>query len=178
MGNIHPLLALQSFRQGLALDPNHQFADEARRTLTELEPLLQEVLVDMGLTEADGLEIAVLHERGQACLERGDYAESRAVTTTVIERHPTFLPAQNNLSLIFWAEGDVAAAIAQANQVLEQHPDNIHALANLVRFYALTQRPDEARPYAERLRASHASAWDGWTKKPKPSPCWPMMRGW
>lgn len=165
MGNIHPLLALQSFRQGLALDPNHQFADEARRTLTELEPLLQEVLVDMGLTEADGLEIAVLHERGQACLERGDYAESRAVTTTVIERHPTFLPAQNNLSLIFWAEGDVAAAIAQANQVLEQHPDNIHALANLVRFYALTQRPDEARPYAERLRASHASAWDGWTKK-------------
>lgn len=165
MGNVHPLLALQSFRQGLALAPNHEFADEARHALTELEPLLEEVLADMGLTEADGLEIAVLHERGQACLERGDYAESREATAAVIERHPEFLPAQNNLSLIAWAEGDVAAAIAQAKSVIDHQPDNIHALANLVRFYALTQRPDDARPYADRLRASHASAWDGWTKK-------------
>lgn len=165
MGNVHPLMALQSLRQGLALDPNHDVADEARRTLADLEPLLEDILADMGLTEADGLDIAVLHERGQACLGRGDYAEARTLTTTVIERHPTFLPAQNNLSLVFWAEGDVAAAIAQAESVLAQQPDNVHALANLVRFYALTQRPDQARPYAERLGASHANAWDGWTKK-------------
>lgn len=162
--NIHPLLALQAFRQGLALNPNHELADQARSTLTTLEPVLQEVLTDMNLTEAE-LEVAVLHERGQACLGRGDYGDARVATLAVIERHPDFLPAQNNLSLIHWAEGDVEAAITQAQTVLDQQADNIHALANLVRFYALTQRPDEARPYADRLLASQAEAWDGWTKK-------------
>lgn len=163
--NVYPLMALQAFRQGIALDPNHELADQARSTLTTLEPMLQEALADMFLSEADGLEIAVLHERGQARLERGDYELSKVDTLAVMERHPSFLPAQNNLSLIFWAEGDVEAAMAQAQTVLDQQPDNIHALANLVRFHVLTQRPDAARSYADRLRASHASAWDGWTKK-------------
>lgn len=165
VSNIRPLLALQAFRQALTLDPNHELADPARNTLAMLEPLLQEVLADMGLTETDGLEVAVLHEQGQSCLERGDYGDARVATLEVIARHPDFLPAQNNLSLIHWAEGDGEAAIAQAQRVLDQQPDNVHALANLVRFHVLTQRSDAARPYADQLRASHASAWDGWTKK-------------
>lgn len=165
MANIRPMLALQALRQGLALDPNHEMATEAQRMITDLAPLLDETLVDMGLTEANGLDIAVLHERGQACLERGDYGDAREATLAVIERHPEFLPAQNNLSLLHWVEGEVDAAIAQAQRVIDQQPDNIHALANLVRFYALTQHPEQARPYAERLQASHAEAWDGWTKK-------------
>lgn len=165
MTNVRPMLALQSLRQGLALDPDHAMADQAQRMIAKLESLLEETLADMGMTEADGLDMAVLHERGQACLERGDYDESRQATLAVIERHPEFLPAQNNLSLLHWAEGDVEAAIAQAQQVIDQQPDNVHALANLVRFYALTQRLDQAHPYAERLKASHAGAWDGWTKK-------------
>ncbi|QQE66502.1 tetratricopeptide tpr-2 repeat protein [Leptolyngbya sp. BL0902] len=165
MGNVHPLLALQSFRQGLALNPNHDIAAEAQRVIQDLEPLLAETLTDMGLTEADGLEVALLHERSQACLERGDYGDAREATLGVIDRHPDFLPAQNNLSLVFWAEGDAESAITQARSVLNRQPDNVHALGNLVRFYALTQRPDEARPYADRLLASHAEAWDSWTKK-------------
>ncbi|MFH7244575.1 MAG: tetratricopeptide repeat protein [Spirulina sp.] len=165
MVNIHPLLALQSFRQGVALNPNHEIAAEAQRIITSLEPMMEEALTEMGLTEADDLEIAVLHERSQACVERGDYEDARMAALAVLERQPNFLPAQNNLSLTFWAEGDVDSAIAQAQGVIDQQPDNIHALANLVRFYTLTQRPDQARPYADRMRVSHAAAWDGWTKK-------------
>ena len=37
-----------------------------------LEPMLESVLAEMGLSEADGIEIALLHERGQAYLEQGD----------------------------------------------------------------------------------------------------------
>ncbi len=61
--NMHPLMALQTFRRALELDPNHQLAPQARETVTRLEPMLQDTLTEMGLTEADGLEIALLHER-------------------------------------------------------------------------------------------------------------------
>ena len=164
--NMHPLLALQAFRQVLERDPDHKLASEARDTIKKLEPMLEEVLAEMGLSEAaGGMEIALLHERGQAYLGQGDAAAARAAEEEVLARHPEFLSARNNLSLISWMEGDVDGAIATAQDVLEREADNIHALSNLIRFWVISGNDAAARPYGERLKTSQAKAWDGWTKK-------------
>ena len=163
--NLHPLMALQAFRQALVLDPNHEHAPRSRETIERLEPMLQGVLDDMGLTEADGLEIALLHERGQAYLEQGDYAAAREAEEAVVKRHPEFMSAFNNLALISWMQGDDAGAIATTQAVLAREPENIHALANVIHFLVVLGDGEAARSYGDKLKASQANAWDGWTKK-------------
>ena len=165
ISNKHPLMALQIFRQALALDPEHEMASQATAAIEQLEPMMEDTLADMRLPGTEGLEIALLHERGQAYLEQGDYAASRAAEEEVLERQPQFMSARNNLSLLSWLEGDVDAAISMAQAVLDCEPDNIHALANLIHFLAFSGETEVAQTYAERLKASHAEAWDGWTKK-------------
>ncbi|MGF1567760.1 MAG: tetratricopeptide repeat protein [Nodosilinea sp.] len=165
IANMHPLMALQTYRTALALDPDHEAAPQARKTIKQLEPLMENILAEMGLTDADGLETATLHERGQAYLEQGDYAAAREAEAEVLRRHPEFMSAKNNLALISWMEGDEAAAIAITQAVLDREPQNIHALANLIHFLVVTGDEAVARPYGAQLKASQAAAWDGWTKK-------------
>lgn len=163
--NKHPMLALQAFRRALQMSPNHEFTPEARDWIKRLEPIVQELLEELGLSSADGLEIATLHELGQAYLEQGDYAIARKTEAEVLERHPEFLSAHNNLSLISWMEKDPEGAIASAQSVLEIEPDNIHALSNLIQFQVRLGNTDAARTYGERLKAAQSNAWEGWTKK-------------
>ena len=165
LNNKHPLMALQTFRQALELEPNHELAAQVRETVKRLEPMLQRTLSEMELREEEGLEIALLHERGQAYMEQGDYATARSAEEKVLEKHPDMVSARNNLSLLSWMEGDVEGAMAMAKGVLEREGSNIHALSNLIHFLVIAGDSAEARAYGEKLKASHAEAWDGWTKK-------------
>jgi Flp pilus assembly protein TadD len=165
IANSHPLLALQAFRKALELEPDHQFAEDARKTVKDLENLADKLLLEIGLDNEEGWKIALLHEQGQAFLEEGNYKAAREVENEVLKRRPNFFSAHNNLSLISWLDGKTEDAIAQAQAVLEKSPDNIHALANLVHFFAIQGDEATARTYADRLLASQAEASDGWTKK-------------
>ena len=90
---------------------------------------------------------------------------SRSAEEKVLEQHPDMVSVRNNLSLIGWMEGDASGAIANAKAVLEREGSNIHALSNLIHFLVIAGDSAEARAYGEKLKASHAKAWDGWTKK-------------
>ncbi|TVP64514.1 MAG: hypothetical protein EA342_16265 [Leptolyngbya sp. LCM1.Bin17] len=162
VNNVHPLLALQTMERALAAEPDHQFAPQAQEVVNNLKPHLPDLLEDMGL---DDLEVAILHERGQAYLSQGDYAAAREVALEVIQRHPKFVSAHNNLALANWAEGRVEDAIATSQSVLSDHPDNVHALSNLIRFLVISGDGEAAQVYGERLKNTQAEAWDSWTKR-------------
>lgn len=162
---MHPLLALKTAREALERNPNHERAPDARKLIESLDGKVDGLLADIGLQGDEGMELALLHERGQAYLEQGEYAKAREVEEEVIRRQPEFVSAYNNLSLVNFITGDVEAAIATAQQVLEREPENIHALSNLTRFCCLSGRWEQAEPFAQRLKESQAKAWDGWTKK-------------
>lgn len=162
---MHPLLALKTAHEALERNPNHEQAPQARKLIEDLDGKVDELLADIGLQGEEGMELALLHERGQAYLEQGEYQKARDVEEEVIRRQPEFVSAYNNLSLVNFIEGDVDAAIATSEQVLELEPENIHALSNLTRFCCLSGRWEEAKPFAQRLKESQANAWDGWTKK-------------
>jgi tetratricopeptide (TPR) repeat protein len=169
--NQHPLLALQTMRHAVERFPNHQKANDTRTTIAQFEPMVDELLADIGLTEAtgcsreQGIALATLHERGQCYLHQGKYDLSKQDEEEVLRQQPSFVSARNNLSLISCLQGDLEGAIGQAQQVLEQEPDNIHALSNLIRFHILTGDFAQAQSFAEPLKTSQANAWDGWTKK-------------
>ena len=163
--NARPALAMRAFRRFLERWPDHQRAGEVRKTLTNLEGIMREMLADLGLSGEQGEDIAVLHETVQSLLEQGKYRDMRAVAEDLLRRYPNFAPALNNISLAYSLEGKFDQAIATAERVLSFAPDNIHALSNMIRFFCVSGRPDEAAPYARRLKDSTAQAADGWMKK-------------
>lgn len=165
LANLYPLLALKTFRQALALDPNHEIVADVKKMMKQLEPIEKEALATLGFNGTDGRDIAILQEQGQVYLAQGDYAKSRNAEERILARYPDFIPAHNNLSLVSWQEADVESAIATTQLVLSKEPDNIHALANIIHFLVVSGHEETAIEYSERLKASHADAWDGWTKK-------------
>lgn len=162
----HFLLALQAFRNALSKFPNHERASDAAVKVAELESKIEKLVADIGLVKEDGLEIAILHERGQLYLEQCEYVKARQAEETVLQARPNFVSAYNNLSLISFIESNLNEAISTCQKVLDIQPDNIHALANLTRFLCLNGQFENAKLIAQRLKvSSSAKAWESWTKK-------------
>ncbi|BAZ08302.1 hypothetical protein NIES4071_01070 [Calothrix sp. NIES-4071] len=161
----HFLLALQAFRDALSKFPNHERADYATLKISELEAKTEKIVADFNLLENQGLQIAILHERGQLYLEQCEYVKARQAEEAVLQACPDYILAYNNLSLISFVEGNLHEAISICQKVLDIKSDNIHALANLTRFLCLNGQFEEAKLIAERLKASYATSWDSWTKK-------------
>ncbi|HLF26733.1 MAG TPA: tetratricopeptide repeat protein [Anaerolineae bacterium] len=165
LSNLHPALALHTFRRFLERWPDHARAAEVRKTLSELEPALDGVLDEVGVEGDEGFALALQHETVQAYLEQGRYREARQAAEELLRRHPKFAPALNNISQTYFAEGKLDRAIATTQQVLAFDPDNVHALSNLARYLVLSGRVGETPPLLERLKASSAKAAEVWLKK-------------
>ena len=119
----------------------------------------------MGLSGADGLEFAALHEQAQVYAEQQKFVAARRALDELQRRRPNFAPTLNNLSNLYFAQGQLAPALEATQQVLSFAPDNVHALSNLVRLLCLSGQATEAQDYAERLKLSTAAAFQGWLKK-------------
>jgi tetratricopeptide (TPR) repeat protein len=158
-------LALRTFRQFLARWPADERAPEVQRTIDDIDV---DMLFRMNMMEAhgpDGLDLAVLHEKVLVLIEQGEMAQARAVATQFITRQPDFPPVLNNISQTYYAEGDIAQAIATARQVLDIDPHNIHALCNMTRYLCIAGRLDEARAYAARLTGLTVTADEQYAKQ-------------
>jgi tetratricopeptide (TPR) repeat protein len=163
--NVRPVQALLTFRRFLDRWPGHDGADRARQTVAELEARMEEILDNLGLRSEDGFELAALHEEAQSLLRQGQYAEARKVEHELLRRLPGFAPALNNLSLLYFIEGDLGTATTTTQRALALHPNNVHALSNLIRYLCLSGRTEEAQPWVERLRPIETTAVDVWLKK-------------
>jgi tetratricopeptide (TPR) repeat protein len=165
LANALPLMALQTFRNAIELDPEHDNVSDAQETIQALERVAKKLLAEVEVEGEDGWEIAVLQEKALSALEFGDFAAARQAANAALDKKPDFLPTRNTLSLISWHEGQLEDAIASAQAILEDAPNNISALANLVRFLTLTGDEAAARPHAETLKITPPDHWDGWMQK-------------
>jgi len=158
-------LALQTFRQYHKKWSNLDQAAEVQETVAKLENGLADILSDLGLSIENGLEFAAKHEELQILMETGEFKRCKQLAKQLMEDRPEFVPPLNNLSQVYWLDGDLPAAIETAHKVLEIEPDNIHALSNLTRFLFMLGERDKSLAYAERLKESKADAADFWVKK-------------
>lgn len=163
--NMHPVLALQAFQNAVNRFPKHEKAKDARGMIAELEKEVDGFLASINLTRTDGWEIAVLHERAQVYMSRGEFEKAKQAEQELLRLRPDFVSSYNNLSLISFTEGNLEQALAYSQKVLEIKPDNIHALANLTRYSLLQGDIKQAEGFCEKLQNSEAEGWDIWTKK-------------
>lgn len=163
--NSCPALALKALRRFLAEWPEHEEAAQVSRELVGLEETMKVLLADLGEEGEAGLEVAALHERVRSSLEQGRYAQARREGERLLELRPAFVPVLNNLSQIYFAEGEAEKAVSTAERVLELSPENFHALSNLTRYLFLGGRTDEAAERAAQLKALPENSPDASVKK-------------
>lgn len=163
--NFFPGLALQAGRYFLRCWPDSELGKDISEELEVISSHLQEDAVKLQFPEDAWLDCIALHEKVQVETARHGYKEAQQLATELLTRAPQFVPAYNNRSLAFWAEGKVEEAIADARKALEIMPHNVHALGNLTRYLRLANRIAEAREIAEVLKNAQATSPDTWMKK-------------
>ena len=144
--------------------PNHEAAEETKTMIEEIE---RSIVLDAvpGVSEKDLLdELSILHDEVRYALEHQLFSQGRKQAERLLKKYPTFAPALNNLSQIYYLEGNMPRSLELCNKVLEIAADNIHALSNLTRLLCVLGKETEARQMAERLKSSNARAADKYIK--------------
>ncbi len=164
LSNAYIVLALQTFERFINRWPGHPKADDAREAIKTIRGGLDNILGELRLEEKDGLEFSAKHDELRLCLDTGQYQRGKTLAKELLKVKPDFAPARNNLSQIYWLEGDTEKAIETCKEVLALEPDNIHALSNIIRLLFLAGRKEESSVYIARLKESRAEAADRWKK--------------
>ncbi len=76
-------------------------------------------------------ELYARHEQARKCLEEGHFLKAAQMLQGIVRKHPSFMPAWNNLALAYYYAGQFEKAIDTIEQTLERDPGNLHALCNL-----------------------------------------------
>jgi tetratricopeptide (TPR) repeat protein len=152
LGAGYVFLGDEMLRQLLKRWPGHELANELRGQLMSLEPLLEELRDDFGLTGAQRQELPLQFERVQMLMDRDDLREAIRQAEATLQRWPDFDALRDILSVAQFRSGMIQQAIQSAREVLDKKPDSLEACANLARFLYF-QGSSEAQGALAQLKA-------------------------
>jgi tetratricopeptide (TPR) repeat protein len=158
-------LAWELGQLALSEAPDHPMTAQTQEFIDEIETEINRLILEFDLPRSQAIEAMVLHEWAQFYLEWNEFDRVEALERQVLAITPQFKSAHNNLSLAAFMSGNLPQAIDWCEQILADQPDNIHALANLVRYCLVSGKGELAQIYGRRLKASQAESWDPVTKK-------------
>ncbi|WAA09892.1 tetratricopeptide repeat protein [Fervidibacillus albus] len=127
--------SLYHAKKYIQLEPNGEFAKDTLELLNIVSVEGEDEHADtMPLTQYEDEELIERQDEAMHLLEKGKYEEAIVEFEQLIEKHPDFWPAYNNLALAYYylGKGDLAKEVTE--QVLAESPGNLHALCNLVVF--------------------------------------------
>lgn len=165
LANHYLFAAFHYFQAFVDQYPDHERADEIRAKLSKLQVISADLMAQLDPEGEDNSELAFWHDMLRASLELLDFDAARQIGKDLLEKHPTFAPALNNLSQIEFLDGDAELAIEYCQRVLQADPDNFQASGNLTRYLYLMGKEDEAHREAERLKILDSEDGDIWLKK-------------
>lgn len=145
-------LALDASRRAIQEDLNHA-KQEVGDLLAWSEEKVQAIAVFMGLAQKRAEEGLRFFEEGQIALHTGDYPGCIKLNRRALQILGPFTPCINNLSIAQFFYGYPQEAIRSANQVLELDPENVHALANMIRFLSWIGLADQALVHWQVLKS-------------------------
>jgi len=137
-----------SLIQYLEEDAEGQFLDEAEEMMDLLHYELER---PTRLTNIKSREGMFEHDQARTLLEEGKFTEAVRILEQIIEGHPEFLAARNNLALAYYYMGMFDKAMETIHNVLELEKGNLHALCNLAIFYQHENDQDNLRPLVDLL---------------------------
>lgn len=122
--------AFQNAQKYVEIEPDGDFRDDA-------EELLELISLELGLDDAEleeEDELIQQQDEARKLLENGEFENAIELLHSVIESHPDFWSAYNNLALAHFYLGNVEEANRVLQNVLEKNPGNLHALCNSLIF--------------------------------------------
>ncbi len=144
--------ALLTFRECLRYKLEGEAIEQIQTLMADSAGRIEQVAATQGISPRKMEHAAYLMEQGRLANELGDFAEGAEASKEAARLVRNWAPPHNNLALSYFALGQWDEAIATEKEVLERIDDqNVHALANLVRFLCAAGRREEAQAYLMRL---------------------------
>jgi tetratricopeptide (TPR) repeat protein len=98
-------------------------------------------------------EVDTLYETGVRQMEAGDFSQSIATFTRVIERKPDFAEGWNKRATLYFMVGDLRKSLADCDEVMKRNPYHFGALAGYVQIYIRLEYYERALDYSRRALA-------------------------
>jgi tetratricopeptide (TPR) repeat protein len=157
--------ALLTFRECLRYELSEQAIERIQAVMADSMRRIEQAAAAYGVSPRKMEHAAHFMEQGRLANELGDYAEGAKASKEAARLVRNWAPPRNNLSLAYFALGQWDEAIATEQEVLETiDAQNVHALANLVRFLAASGKREEAQEYLTRLEQTKANDPDAYIK--------------
>lgn len=144
--------AEEAIIQYMERDIDGEFLDEAEELVAMLSFELGRPVHVKDVKSRDGL---FEHNLAREMLEDGRFDEAITLLEQVIDRHPDFLAAHNNLALAYYYNGELAQSMNMIKRVLNNDQGNIHALCNLAIFYKHADEQVELELLVQKLRKTY-----------------------
>lgn len=129
--------------------------DEAEGELAEMETISRQMLKEsageLGVSYEKMEKASWHHEAAQEKMNTGQWSSAEQMAREALRQIPGWSSPRNNHSYVLYFMGKVEDAIAEAQTVLAQDPKNLHALKNLVIFYAGLDEQEKAREFSTRM---------------------------
>jgi len=144
--------ALLTLRECLRYKLDEETIEQIQTMMADSVGRIEQVAATHDISPRKMEYAAYLMEQGRLANELGDFAEGAKASKEAARLVRSWAPPYNNLALSYFALGQWDEAIATEEEVLERIDDqNVHALANLVRFLCAAGRREEAQAYLTRL---------------------------
>lgn len=142
------ILAEEALLSYLELDPIGHYMEETEEMM---ELLSFELKRPLSIPLAPSNQKQREHERARILMEDGHFAEAVVILEQMIEEHPNFIPAQNNLALAYYYTGEIEKGFAIIEDVLAIESDNLQALCNLALFLKFSGDDRQSKTLVQRL---------------------------
>ena len=160
-------LSLITYRKILKRWPRSENAKELQKITQQLELFMIETASKLDFSLEPGLDFFEKHEDLQILMNQGKFKRCKQIADDLLNQRPEFSPARNNLSQIFWLEGNLAEAVEITQKVLDFRPDNVHALSTLCCYFFMLGKNENAKTLAKKLKEAKILATDHWLVKIK-----------
>lgn len=131
----------------LEADPEGDFVEEA-------EDLLYFIGSESPTDNEENI-IIQKHIAAKKKMEEGHFLEAIDLFQEMIEEHPQFWAAYNNLALAYFYVNKKEDALATLDTVLTKNPGNLHAICNLALFYHFLGFKDKSKQIVEQLKKTY-----------------------
>ncbi len=117
------------------LAPNGEFSEET-------EDLLEVLCIEPD-SEEDEDDLIFLQDHARELMEAGEFHDAIGILNELLEGHPEFWSAHNNLALSHFYIGETEKALAILDEVLKKNIGNLHAMCNMLVIHYYLRNDDK-----------------------------------
>ena len=157
-----PGLALQTYREFMKRWPEHQNAEQVKKSVATLEQQVIKRALSLDVSIDLAMSLLVMVDEADYYLDHDQLQMARATVKKLLRRRRNFIPGLDALVQINALEGKLKDAIDTAVRLLKEDPENIRTINALVRLNFLSGREEDALSYAASLKSAPRTKPESW----------------